>query len=68
MATYSEIIEKYVSIFAPENASEELKLDIERAREAAGTELAASSASVFLRSSRRFQSYCGKNQLQDLPA
>ena len=34
MSTYSEIIEKYVSIFVPENALEELRKDIERAREA----------------------------------
>ena len=64
MATYSDITEKYVTIFTPENASEDLKLDIERAREAAGTEIAASSATVYLHFWRPFKSYFAKNQLQ----
>ena len=60
MSTYSDIIEKHVLVYVPDNASEELKKDVERARVAIGTEIAASSATCYLFSWRRFVSYCAR--------
>ena len=68
MSTYSDFIEKYVSVYVPENASEELRKDVERAREAIGTEIASSSATGYLCSWRRFVSYCARIQMDFLPA
>ena len=43
MSNYSDIVDKYVSVFVPESALEEMRKDVERAREAIGSEIASSS-------------------------
>ena len=57
-----------MSVFVPENASEEVRKDVERAREAIGSEIASSSSTSYLRSWRRFTSYCARNEMDFLPA
>ena len=57
-----------MSVFVPENASEEVRKDVERAREAIGTEIASSSAMGYLRCWRRFASYCARNEMDFFPA
>ena len=68
MSNYSDIMDKYVSVFVPENALEKVQRDMERAREAIGSEIAASSSTGYLRSWRRFTSYCARNEMAFLPA
>ena len=68
MSTYCDIIEKFISVYLPENASEEVRKDVERAREAIGTEIAFSSATGYLRSWRGFVSYCARKEMDFLPA
>ena len=48
MSNYTDIVDKYVSVFVPENASEEVRKDVERAREAIGSEIASSSSRGYL--------------------
>ena len=44
MSNYSDIVDKFASVFVPEGASEDVRKDVERAKEAIGSKIASSSS------------------------
>ena len=65
---YVDIVGQIVSVTVPEEASVDVRLDVERAKQAIGAEIATSSSVCYLRSWRRFASYCASNGMDFLPA
>ena len=65
---YNDIVDQIVSVSVPENASEDVRKDVECAKEAIGSEIASSSSTCYLWSWRRFTSYCASNGMDFLPA
>ena len=47
---YNDIVGQIVSVAVPENESDDVKLDVERAKQAIGAEIATSSSVCYLRS------------------
>ena len=68
MSMYNDIVGQIVSVAVPEDASDDVRLDVERAKQAIDAEIATSSSVCYLWSWRRFASYCVSNGMDFLPA
>ena len=68
MSLYEDMVGQLVSVATPEGASEDVLLDVQRVKQAIGSEVASSSSTCYLRSWRRFCSYCSSNGMDFLPA
>ena len=65
---YVDIVGQIVSVAVPEGASVDVRLDVGRVKQVKGSELETSSSTCYLRSWRRFSSYCASNGMDFLPA
>ena len=68
MSMYEDYAGQIVSVAAPDGASVDVLLDLQRMTEAITSEVASSSSTGYLRSWRRFASYAASNGMVFLPA